>query len=63
MSDMTASGSAAPIAGGVELIVAVVCGAIVANLYFAQPVIGEISAALELLPERAGLIVTLTQIR
>ncbi|NTB87602.1 MFS transporter [Agrobacterium tumefaciens] len=62
MSDMTASGSAAPIAGGVELIVAVVCGAIVANLYFAQPVIGEISAALELLPERAGLIVTLTQL-
>ncbi|TDW19894.1 putative MFS family arabinose efflux permease [Rhizobium azibense] len=59
---MTPSGSAARIAGGLEFIIAVVCGAIVANLYFAQPVVGEIGAALGLSPERAGLIVTLTQL-
>ncbi len=59
---MTASGSAARIAGCLEFVVAVVCGAIVANLYFAQPVVGEIGAALGLSPERAGLIITLTQL-
>ncbi|NTD86781.1 MFS transporter [Agrobacterium tumefaciens] len=59
---MTPSGSVAPIAGSIEFIVAVVCGAIVANLYFARPVVGEIGAALGLSPQRAGLIVTLTQL-
>ncbi|MBB4116457.1 putative MFS family arabinose efflux permease [Rhizobium sp. BK226] len=61
-SEMTVSGSAARIPAGIEFIVAVVCGAIVATLYFAQPVVGEIGAALGLSPERAGLIVTLTQV-
>lgn len=61
-SEMTASDSAAQLAWGLEFIVAVVCGAIVANLYFAQPIIGEIGLALGLPPARAGLIVTLAQL-
>ncbi|MDR3515534.1 MAG: MFS transporter [Azospirillaceae bacterium] len=38
------------------------CGAIVANLYYAQPLIGPIAAATGLSPGAAGLIVTLTQV-
>lgn len=38
------------------------CGATVANLYYAQPLIGLISQALGMQPQLAGLIVTLTQI-
>lgn len=38
------------------------CGAIVANLYYAQPLIGPIVASTGMLPETAGLVVTLTQI-
>jgi predicted MFS family arabinose efflux permease len=38
------------------------CGLIAANLYYAQPLAGPISASLGLSPEKTGLIVTLTQI-
>ena len=38
------------------------CGAIVANLYLAQPLIGLIAPALGLGHEAAGLVVTLTQL-
>jgi predicted MFS family arabinose efflux permease len=41
---------------------AVACGLIVANLYYAQPLVGPIAAALGMSPGAAGLIVTLTQI-
>lgn len=41
---------------------ATACGVIVANLYYAQPLVGPISMAIHLPPEAAGLIVTLTQI-
>lgn len=44
------------------LLIAIACGLIVANLYYAQPLIGPISASLGLPPEQAGFIVTLTQI-
>lgn len=44
------------------LLLATACGLIVANLYYAQPVIGLISSALGLSPSAAGLIVTLSQI-
>jgi predicted MFS family arabinose efflux permease len=44
------------------MLLATACGLIVANLYYAQPLIGLISKALGLRPEAAGLIVTLTQI-
>ncbi|KJV09437.1 MFS transporter [Elstera litoralis] len=38
------------------------CGLIAANLYYAQPLAGPISAELGLSPQATGLIVTLTQI-
>jgi predicted MFS family arabinose efflux permease len=41
---------------------ATACGAIVANLYFAQPLIALIGPAIGLHPEAASLVVTLTQI-
>lgn len=44
------------------LLLAVACGVIVANLYYAQPLIGPISATTGLPAHAAGLIVTLTQI-
>ncbi len=44
------------------LLLGVACGAIVANLYYAQPLVGPISASLGLAPDAAGVIVTLTQV-
>ncbi|GAB7532128.1 MFS transporter [Pseudomonas sp. 3A(2025)] len=44
------------------MIFAFCCGAIVANLYYAQPVVGLIAADLNLSTGSAGLIVSLTQI-
>lgn len=41
---------------------AIACGLIVANIYYAQPLIGPISTSLGLSPEAAGLIVTMSQI-
>lgn len=46
----------------IMLLLAISCGLIVANLYYAQPLVGPISAATGLSPGAAGLIVTLTQI-
>ena len=44
------------------LLLAAAAGIIVANLYYAQPLVGPIGAALGMPPAAAGLIVTLTQI-
>jgi predicted MFS family arabinose efflux permease len=44
------------------VLLAVSCGLIVANLYYAQPLIGPISRDLGLSPQSAGLIVTMTQL-
>jgi predicted MFS family arabinose efflux permease len=44
------------------LLFATACGLIVANLYYAQPLVGLISADLGMSPKAAGLVVTLTQI-
>lgn len=44
------------------LLLAVGCGLIVANIYYAQTLVGPISLALGMQPAAAGLIVTLTQI-
>jgi predicted MFS family arabinose efflux permease len=41
---------------------AVACGLIVANMYYAQPLAGPIGAALGLAPGATGLVVTLTQV-
>lgn len=43
-------------------IIAVACGLMVANLYFAQALIGEIAPAVHLRGGAAGLVVTLTQL-
>ncbi|MDR3465161.1 MAG: MFS transporter [Xanthobacteraceae bacterium] len=43
-------------------LLALTCGLVVANLYYAQPLIGPISEALGLPLDVAGLIVTMTQI-
>lgn len=51
-----------PDSSWIMLILAVACGVIVANLYYAQPLVGSISSALGLSSGAAGLIVTLTQI-
>jgi predicted MFS family arabinose efflux permease len=44
------------------LLLAAACGLTAANLYYAQPLAGPISAALGLSPKATGLIVTLTQV-
>ena len=44
------------------VLLAMSCGLIVANLYYAQPLIGPIAADLGLSPQSAGLIVTMTQL-
>lgn len=43
------------------VLLAVSCGLIAANVYYAQPLIGPISASLGLSPQTAGLIMTMTQ--
>lgn len=59
----TASSSTADgISASMTLLLATACGLIVANIYYAQPLIGPIAAALGLTPAAAGLIVTMTQI-
>ncbi len=50
------------LSGWLTLLLAVSCGLIVANLYYAQPLIGPISADLGLSSQAAGLIVTMTQL-
>ncbi|MDY7577301.1 MFS transporter [Herbaspirillum sp. RTI4] len=61
----TSSTSHAPgqdISSRMIFLLAAAAGLIVANLYYAQPLVGPISAALGISPGAAGLIVTLTQI-
>lgn len=50
------------ISRGMVLLLAAAAGLIVANLYYAQTLVGPISAATGLSPSAAGLIVTLTQV-
>ena len=50
------------ISSGMVMLLAAAAGIIVANLYYAQPLVGPIGATLGLPPAAAGLIVTLTQI-
>ncbi|MGX4588335.1 MFS transporter [Paenibacillus chitinolyticus] len=44
------------------LLLAAACGIIAANLYYAQPLVGEISTSIGLSANSSGFIVTLTQI-
>jgi len=50
------------VSGWLTMLLAVSCGLIVANLYYAQPLVGPISADLGLSPQAGGLIVTMTQL-
>jgi len=50
------------ISPGMVLLLAAATGLIVANLYYAQTLVGPISQSTGLSPQAAGLIVTLTQI-
>ncbi|WP_459500222.1 MFS transporter [Bacillus sp. C1] len=50
------------ISAGLTILLAAASGIIVANLYYAQPLVGVISSAIGLSTSSAGLIVTLTQI-
>ena len=50
------------VSSGLIILLATACGIIVANLYYAQPLIGLISNEIGLSNSSAGLIVTLTQI-
>lgn len=43
-------------------LLAATCGLVAANIYYSQPLVGEISGSLGLPPQLAGLIVSLTQI-
>ncbi|GMG91782.1 MFS transporter [Cupriavidus metallidurans] len=61
MTSATAQRADAP-AAWITPLLATACGMIVANLYYAQPLVGPIARALQLSPEIAGLIVTLIQI-
>jgi predicted MFS family arabinose efflux permease len=52
----------AGISAWLTLLLATASGLIAANVYYAQPLVGPISASLGLSPQAAGLIVTMTQI-
>jgi predicted MFS family arabinose efflux permease len=43
-------------------LLALSCGLVVANLYYAQPLVGPIAAELGLRPDQAGLLVTMAQL-
>jgi predicted MFS family arabinose efflux permease len=50
------------LSAGLLFLLAMASGVIVANLYYAQPLVGPISASIGLAPGASGLIVTLTQV-
>jgi predicted MFS family arabinose efflux permease len=52
----------ASISNWVTFLLALSCGLIVANIYYAQPLVGPIAAELGLSLKAAGLVVTMTQI-
>jgi predicted MFS family arabinose efflux permease len=58
----TAPDQVRAISPGLTFACAVACGVLVANIYYAQPLIGLIAPDLRLSPGAAGLIVTLTQL-
>ena len=55
-------GDVPDISSGMTLLLAIATGLIVANLYYAQTLVGPISASTGLSAKAAGLVVTLTQI-
>ena len=62
MNQSQAVARSSRISAATILLLAASCGLIVANIYYAQPLIGPIAASLGLARQAAGLIVTMTQI-
>ncbi|WP_042700466.1 MFS transporter [Azospirillum sp. B506] len=62
--DPLAAGDAAhpALSRSLVLLMALACGVVVANIYYAQPLVGLIGPAVGLSPETASLVVTLTQV-
>ena len=52
----------APVSSWITFLLALSCGLIAANIYYAQPLVGPIAAELGLSPQAAGLVVTMTQL-
>ena len=50
------------ISSWITFLLALSCGLIVANIYYAQPLVGPIAAELGLSPKAAGLVMTMTQL-
>lgn len=44
---------------GIQLLLGTACGLLIANLYYARPLTGLITASLGMPPQSAGLLVTL----
>jgi predicted MFS family arabinose efflux permease len=55
-------GRSPSISGWMTFLLALSCGLIVANIYYAQPLVGPIASELGLSPKAAGLVVTMTQL-
>jgi predicted MFS family arabinose efflux permease len=51
-----------PVPSWITFLLALSCGLIAANIYYAQPLAGPIAAELGITPQAAGLIVTMTQL-
>jgi predicted MFS family arabinose efflux permease len=50
------------ISNWITFLLALSCGLIVANIYYAQPLVGPIATELRLSPQAAGLVMTMTQL-
>jgi predicted MFS family arabinose efflux permease len=50
------------ISSRITFLLALSCGLIVANIYYAQPLVGPIATELGLSPQAAGLVMTMTQL-
>lgn len=62
MNQVKESAGSKALPGWIIFLLAASCGLIVANLYYAQTLVGPISESTHLSPGAAGLIVTLTQV-
>lgn len=62
MTDSKTQTNGKNIPAWLTILLAAACGIIVANLYYAQPLVGTISSSIGLSANSSGLIVTLTQI-
>ena len=59
---MSSNAAPATMPSWLVLMLATACGLIVANIYYAQPLVGPIAESLSLSPGAAGLVVTMTQV-